>query len=675
MALRWTGGRTAIGTGVAAAIACIACGRSPLDDLAPFPGEDAGAFAVPENSGDAATGGADETDGDSETDASVDAGGMRGKAGPDAGSTSPHDGGVEPLDAGVAPIDSGPRCMSVCSVGASMCQGDAIALCGIDDSGCLAWATPAPCPGGATCQSSAGAASCVPVAAPRAIAPLSTAKVTSKKPTLHWQLATGNDGAEVEICRDRACTMQVALFDAEGTSSPPPRRLAAGTYYWRLRGLAGAVVGEAASPVWQFTVGERSAPVDTSWGATTDLNGDGFDDVLAGTPSTNSLAGSIQIDYGSANGPAATPVSIAAPDGNGPFSEFGIHVAAAGDVNGDGYADLIVGADGGGASTGAAYVLLGGPNGLSSSATALAGPAKHLYFGWSVAGAGDLNGDGYADVAVAAEGASEPFAVYLGGPGGIATTPVTIEAPGIPQSVASAGDVNGDGFGDLLVGAFGVNHDAGAFYLYLGSAAGLSSSPIEVDGPAGAYGFFAQSIAGGADVNGDGFADVIVGSPGETPATYVYLGGATGLGASPTVLAAPAGPYDDLTIPYPAEFGGTVASAGDVNGDGFDDVIVGDPGFVSYEGAVYLYAGGPRGLSTTPIALALPPLADAEFGGCIAGAGDVNGDGFDDVVVGAMDIGYTRDPGFLSVVFGTSRGPSATSTGLHSPGEVMSVAE
>ena len=139
-------------------------------------------------------------------------------------------------------------------------------------------------------------------------------------------------------------------------------------------------------------------------------------------------------------------------------------MATAGDVNGDGYADVVVGARGYSSSTGRAYVYLGGPGGLATTAaTTLTGEATSDYFGCSVATAGDVNGDGYADVVVGARGYSGQHRAGVrvsgwGGASGLATTAATTltgEAANdfFGSSVATAGDVNGDGYADVVVGA------------------------------------------------------------------------------------------------------------------------------------------------------------------------------------------------------------------------------
>ncbi|HBX69320.1 MAG TPA: hypothetical protein DEH25_08030 [Chloroflexi bacterium] len=156
---------------------------------------------------------------------------------------------------------------------------------------------------------------------------------------------------------------------------------------------------------------------------------------------------------------------------------------------------------------------------------------------------------------------------------------------------------------------------------------------------------FGYAVAAAGDVNGDGFADVIIGAPlysRQTPegvdregAAFVFLGSSSGLGATPDWVMG--------SSMQGAAFGSSVAAAGDVNGDGFADVIIGAPEYkvdfgMSGEpksGAAFVYYGSETGLSLAPDWFVLAEAAEIRLGDAVAGAGDVNGDGFDDVIVGA----------------------------------------
>jgi hypothetical protein len=542
---------------------------------------------------------------------------------------------LAPTDVVLPPIDDG---TIVCPTGqvqcGSVCRDRATdrANCGACGHACAL---------GETCI----AAACVPTPTPRPIAPLSTAIVTSRRPTLRWSLASGTDGVTVEICRDRACTVSVTTFSASGSYGAPTMDLPAGVLFWRLRGRTLGVLGTSYSPTWQFTVGARTASVDTSSGTVADFNGDGHADLVVGAFRVMSATGRAYVYLGRASGLNSVPATaLTGPDGAG--GAFGWSVASAGDVNGDGYADLVVGAQDAMSYTGRAYVYLGSASGLvTTPATALTGPDGGVgYFGVSVASAGDVNGDGYADLVVGAQdvmsGTGRAY-VYLGSASGLIAMPATalIGPDGVGgsfgESVASAGDVNGDGYADLVVGAWRVTSATGRAYVYLGSASGLATTPATaLTGPDGANGSFGRSVAGAGDVNGDGYADLVVGAPSVmsfTGRAYVYLGSASGLVTTPATA---------FTGPDSANgaFGFAVASAGDFNGDGYADVVVGAFRVMSGTGRVFVYLGSASGPATTPAtSLTGPDGADGSFGRSVASAGDVNGDGYADLAVGAYD--------------------------------------
>lgn len=380
-------------------------------------------------------------------------------------------------------------------------------------------------------------------------------------------------------------------------------------------------------------------------------------------------------------------------------ARLGAGVGSAGDVNGDGFGDVIVGApmyDGGSLDEGRAWVYFGSATGLSTTAgwtgeINLAGAR----FGVNARSAGDVNNDGYSDVIVGADEYSNPESkegaafVFHGSATGPSLTPdwsaESNQANALfGTGVASAGDVNKDGFGDVIVGAPSFDAtvaDEGRAYVYYGSLTGLSSVAAWTADPTDiSTAFFGRDVSSAGDVNGDLYADVIVGANGyENPPSgggflddeggaFVYYGSAGGLSVAP-----------DVTLESnqaSAFFGRGVAGAGDINNDGFDDVLVGSPGWSNpapgeaTEGKVWLFKGSGAGLSSTAAWTAESNVAGSNLGLSVAGAGDVDGDGYDDVLAGAYSQAGT---GKVYLFKGSATIPSAaadwTATGTSAGGQ------
>ncbi|GAB4190928.1 MAG: hypothetical protein Kow00105_05130 [Phycisphaeraceae bacterium] len=496
--------------------------------------------------------------------------------------------------------------------------------------------------------------------------------------------------------------------------------------------------GSAGVVINGVSLGDRSGVSVSSAG---DLNGDGYDDIIMGAfrDSPNGAdSGASYVVFGQPGGFPAT-FQLSTLNGSNGFKINGIapgdfsgrSVAAAGDVNGDGLDDLLIGsflASPNGAESGQAYVVYGqaapfaatlelstlnGTNGF-----VIDGLAAGDRLGFSVRGAGDVNGDGIDDFIIGASladsnGADAGSAYLVFGQTGFGGNFDLTTLNGINGfridgvsatdqlgiSVNGAGDINGDGIDDVIVGAYQTDThgvDSGSAYVIFGSSGGFSAvfDPATLNGTNGftlhggaTLDNAGRSVSSAGDFNGDGFADILIGAPdadGDNPdsgSAYVVFGSGAVFPATINLSSLTGADGFKLNgIDTGDRAGLSVASAGDVNADGLDDLLVAAdraaPNGIR-SGETYLVLGRS---SAMPASINLSGLSGNDgfvlnginpsdsSGTAIRSAGDVDGDGFDDFLIGA----FLADPngsesGQSYLIFGGDFSSSVTDLG--SPGD------
>ncbi|WP_183030037.1 cadherin domain-containing protein [Altericroceibacterium spongiae] len=409
-----------------------------------------------------------------------------------------------------------------------------------------------------------------------------------------------------------------------------------------------------------------------------DINGDGLDDIILGAYNEDTggpASGAAYVIFGQEGTSHADidVTTLSASDGfmihgAGSDQRLGYSVSSAGDVNGDGYDDILLGAEQG---DGSAYVLYGGSGSFGTSdgagrqvidlATLSAGQGFLMNggptdgsLGASVSTLGDINGDGFADFIVGARYANsyagEAYVIfgsdqtYGTAVSGIQTVDLaTLDASEgfvlqnaslmmLGWSVSDAGDINGDGFDDILVGGYATNYATGDAFVIFGTDGSFGTASggrqiIDVASIDAAEGFTIRgeaeqdrlgwSVSSAGDMNGDGYADIVLGATqaekGDAPGlVYVIYGGADGFGTDDgsggrLLDVSTLGTEDGFKVigeEADALFGYSVSAAGDVDGDGFDDLLIGAPhttGDGAEAGQSYIIYGSGDGQTGTTI--------------------------------------------------------------------------
>ena len=392
-----------------------------------------------------------------------------------------------------------------------------------------------------------------------------------------------------------------------------------------------------------------------SVGSAGDVNDDGIADLVVGAPGDSSIAGNTYVIFGS-TAPWNSLINLSSLNGSNGFvligqnagDNSGYSASGAGDINGDGIADLVVGAYSAASNAGKTYVIFGS-NARWSSAISLSSLNGANGFVLNGISANDLSG----------------------------------------VCVSGAGDINGDGIADLVVSATGPSEslNAGSTYVIFGSKAGWSS-PISLSILNGANGFVLNgenandfsgtSVSGAGDINGDGIADLVVGAPEASTSagkTYVIFGNKAGW-TSPISLSSLNGTNGFVLTGENAgdESGLSVSGAGDVNSDGISDLIVAAPNFDAGVGKVYVIYGS-KGSWSSPISLSslngvngfsITNQTGAYLGQhSVSGAGDINDDGIADIIIGVPS--ESSSTGQTLVIFGQKTMTITTQTTLTSP--------
>jgi hypothetical protein len=368
-----------------------------------------------------------------------------------------------------------------------------------------------------------------------------------------------------------------------------------------------------------------------------DFNSDGFDDIAVVARYYGSQRGKVYIYFGGVDSDNIPDLTM---EGEENFTFFGTSVSGAGDFNGDGNSDFIIGCANINSNKGRAYIYYGGADVDNIHDLTIEGETANKYLGAVVSGIGDFNNDGYDDVVVAESFNERNAYLYLGGTDPDAVSDLTITGDlfvNWGSSISSAGDFNNDGYDDIIIGAYRYSSSKGRAYIYYGGSTLDATADIIVTGGSNNL-ELGQSVAGGGDFNKDGIDDVIIGVPKDDSnkgSVYVLYGSDNPDGVKDVVLKG------DDTQTY---FGKSVSFAGDMNNDGADDIIVGVNTHLI--GNAYIFYGGDTPVTNYSLKLTGKASGD-RFGNSVSAAGDVDNDGYDDVIVGAYNSEVSTGKSYL----------------------------
>lgn len=425
-------------------------------------------------------------------------------------------------------------------------------------------------------------------------------------------------------------------------------------------------------PDWSFTRNIASDQIGKSCTGIGDINGDGYNDVLFGSSSSSTVL----IFFGSSDGLDAIGDELFT--GKTSNNYYGYSVDQLGDFNNDNFDDFVIGSPGFSTNNGKGVEYIKGNS--TEPLPELIYSTSHIKNGYQVKNAGDINGDGKSDLLTSGYICSDyaPYIFFNNNGFGFDSSWFTCSYDYNDQpyriSVNGAGDVNNDGFDDFLVGGLGKsytenNPTASTVRLFYGNTNMLyydTTYVYSVDSNIWVNIFtqdscdFGRALAPLGDINGDNFDDFIVSAPrfdnGENNEgrTYIYLGGEFIPSYTPY--------WTFESNQVNAQSGYSIGTNGDINGDGRNDLIIGAPFYdngETDEGVVFVFLGTPLGFNLTPSFILEMNQAGANFGISVDFAGDYNNDGFDDIVVGANKYdGLLTDAGGIFLFLGNSGGIS-----------------
>ncbi len=437
----------------------------------------------------------------------------------------------------------------------------------------------------------------------------------------------------------------------------PIKRLAPSiTYLGSSVSPASNVIQDFSSPV-TYTVTAADATTQTymvsvKHSTYSDFNGDGYSDVIVGDPYYlyGYSQGRAYIYFG---GSAMDSVADVIMTGVSNDDNFGMSVSS-GDFNGDGYCDAIIGApgnDSGGNSAGRAYIFWGGESMDNLPDVYFTGSNSLDYLGDKVASIGDVNGDGFCDIAISSPNADSGQGrvdIFYGSSTMDNSEDLVIygEEPNdyFGQVLSGLGDVNADGFSDIIISSVCHSEYRGRVYIYNGGVS-MNNIPDSIITGSTINANLGRSISTAGDVNNDGYIDIIIGAwPDIDARAYIYYGG---LAINNTPNLTLIGDSDLL--------GRSVSTAGDINDDGYFDLVVGpsDSDGGSYDGgSARIYLSGSI-IDDVPDVIIYGSIPYGSMGFSVALAGDVNSDGYDDVIIGAPANGV-NSLGKAYILFGSS---------------------